>query len=187
MNASANRAFCSVVLFNCGLSLAQLPVPTPSEVEILKAHNDASKLIIEKAYSVLFNSQVFASRTVGEPGGSTSPCWALTVIVRYDPQAKQRLTDSLALTDQPEQKLYFLAGLLALDPATAKRYPIPAFPAKLRSTAAHTLDGCFYDYGKTFEGCLSSLYAGGTRRYLFDDLPSIYQTIDVSRHEEPKK
>ena len=187
MKASSSIALCSVVFFHCDFAVAQLPVQKPSEVEILKAHNESSKLIIEKAYSVLFNSQVFASKEVGEPGAFTSSCWALTVIVRYDPEARQRLAKSLALTDQPEQKLYFLAGLVALDPASAKRYAISTFPEKLRSTAAHTLNGCSYDGGTSFEKCLSSLYEGTFRWYLFDDLPSIYLTIDVSRHEEPKK
>lgn len=176
---------CAVIVLSliCSLSLAQLPVQRPSEAEILKAKGDGAKIIIEKAYSILFHAQVFASRAIGEAGAPTSTCWALTVIVKHDPEALKRLAESLSHIKQPEQKLYALTAMFAVDPKTAERWPISSFPASQREGLVHTMDGCIYS-GASFEDALIEVYHSGARRYLFDELPSIYQTTDVARHEE---
>ena len=180
------KTFAVIVLgLISSLSFAQLPVQRPSETEILKAKGDGAKIIIEKAYSTLFHTQVFASRAIGEAGAPTSACWALTVIVKHDPEALKRLTESLGYIEQPEQKLYVLTAMFAVDPKTSERWPISSFPAALRERLVHTMDGCIYS-GASFEDALAEVYHSGARRYIFDDLPTIYQTTDVTRHEEKK-
>lgn len=180
------KNFAAIVLvLISSLSSAQLPVQRPSETEILKAKGDSAKIIIEKAYSTLFHAQVFASRSIGEGGAPTSACWALTVIVKHDPEALKRLTESLSHIERPEQKLYALTAMFAVDPKTAERWPLSSFPASLREGWVHTMDGCHYS-GASFEDALTGVYHSGAHQYLFDELPSIYQTTDVARYEEKK-
>ena len=175
------------VLVCSGFCRAQPVLQTPSEFHILEAHGEASKQIIEKAWSVLYSSQVFATNAVGADGDPTTGCWALTVIVRYDREASVRLRESLPRQHRPETKLYMLTGLLALDPENAKRYPITSFSEQLRSSNTHTMHGCNYSAAGTFEADLEELYTRGPQRYLYKELPSIYETIDVARLEPPVK
>lgn len=167
-------------------AFSQIPVQRPTETEILQAKGVEAKVIIEKAYSILFKAQVFASRAIGADGGPTSSCWAMTVIVKHDPEALKRLTESLSYIERPEPKLYALAAMFSVDPKTAERWPLSSFPAAYRERVVHTMDGCIYSEA-TFESALEEIYHSGTRRYLFEDLPSIYQTTDVARHEDRTK
>lgn len=107
------------------------------------------------------------------------------MIVKYDSEALKRLTVSLSYIEQPEQKLYALTAMFALDPKTAERWPISSFPASLRDGSVHTMDGCIYS-GASFEDALTEVYHSGASGYLFEELPTIYQTTDVARHEEKK-
>jgi hypothetical protein len=162
-------------------ALAQFPVQRPTETEILEKQGDDAKIIINKAYSLLCQAQVFASNTVGAGGDTPSACWALTVIVKYDKEALARLTQRLMSTEEPVAKLYLLTAMFAVDPKTAERWPISYFPASLRGTSVHHLDACDYST-PNFQDLLNDIYQNGARRYLLTELPSIYQTIDVQRH-----
>lgn len=164
-------------------AFSQFPVQRPTETEILQAKGVAAKVIIEKAYSILSQAQVFASRAIGDGAEPTSSCWAMTVIVKHDPEALPRLTRSLSFMEVPEQKLYALAAMFSVDPKTAERWPLSSFPAAYRERPVHTMDGCIYSR-TTFEGALEEIYRSGTRSYLFDDLPPIYRTTDVARYKD---
>ncbi|MEQ1751000.1 MAG: hypothetical protein ABL974_16345 [Prosthecobacter sp.] len=170
----------------CLMAHGQLPVQHPTETEILKAKAVGAKILIDKAYSTLFHAQVFASRLVGESGSPTSACWAMTVIVKHDQEALKRLTESLPYVTVPEQKLYVLATMFAFDPKTSERWPLSSFPASLRERKVQTMNGCLHSEA-SFEEILTEIYHSGSRRYLFDERPSIYQTTDVTRDEQKSK
>lgn len=114
-------------------AFSQFPVQRPTETEILQAKGVAAKVIIEKAYSILFQAQVFASRAIGDGAAPTSSCWAMTVIVKHDPEALPRLTRSLSFMEVPEPKLYALAAMFSVDPKTAERWPLSSFPQPIGS------------------------------------------------------
>ena len=86
----------------------------PSEEAILKAGGADASAIVQKARTTLSIQQVFGSRGVGYGGQPTSGCWALTVIVRYDKEAKGIFDEIYRLYDEPAAKLYAIAGLLIL-------------------------------------------------------------------------
>lgn len=173
----------SLLCLASAVAQAQFPIQHPSETEILKAGGLPAEMMIEKAYAILDRADVFASRAVGDGGTPTSACWALTVIVKHEAGARERLTEILPRIKGPETKLYILAGLLALDPETPKRHPQSDFPKELLKKAAHTMGGCIYAKS-TFEAELLTLYSEGASSYLFENLPSIYQTTDVRRFED---
>lgn len=110
----------------------------------------------------------------------------MTVIVKHDQEALKRLTESLSSVKVPEQKLYILAAMFAIDSKTSERWPLSSFPASLREAIVHTMDGCIYGEA-SFEDILTEIYHSGSPRYLFNELPSIYQTTDVTRYEQKSK
>ncbi|MDB6073341.1 MAG: hypothetical protein JWO89_981 [Verrucomicrobiaceae bacterium] len=153
----------------------------PDEEVILKKGGKDAQVLIEKAYDILENAEVFASQAVGYAGSPTRDCWALTVIVRYDSQALKRLAALYEETSQPETKLYAITGLIALDPKQKAKFAPPDFPAKLRDTPVQTMNGCVVDTRKTFGVAVGELEEAGPSAYLYQKLPSIYRATEVRR------
>ncbi len=173
-----NRLICiacfalSVVAFSGCAAL-------PNEDAVLKAGGNTAETIIKKARTTLSAQQVFASRGVGYGAQPSSGCWALTVLVRYDRQAKQFFEEVCHYDGQPAAKLYAVAGLLTLDPKT-----IPDFASlhldHLLDTRVPSLDGCDGD-PTVFSRMVTHLTEHGTSKYVYDRLPSLYQTVDCSK------
>lgn len=157
----------------------------PDDEAILNRGGADAEVIIQKAQSILASAQVFASRAIGESGSPTTSCWALTVIVRHDPKAKEFLNDLYRLAETPEQRLYAITGLISVDP-TEKRSFSPDRISKFAEMTVHTQFGCIGTQS-TFGVEAARLLEGGAPSYLFETLPSIYRTIDVVRHPEPTK
>ncbi|HEY1084384.1 MAG TPA: hypothetical protein VGE29_19105 [Prosthecobacter sp.] len=166
-------------------AFSQLPVQPPAEAEILRAKGEAAKIIIEKAYSILSHARVFASRAIGDDRVPTSSCWAMTVIVKHDPEALRRLTESLSYLERPEPKLYALAAMFSVDPKTAERWPLSSFPEAYRERPVHTMDGCNYSE-TTFESALEEIYRPGhADTFLTTFHPSIRPpTLHVMKTEQ---
>jgi hypothetical protein len=149
----------------------------PSEEKVLRANGDEAKLVIQKAYSILFRANIFASKGVGIGGTPTASSWALTVIVRYDPEAVARLETAYRSTYPPVVKLYCLVGVFALDQTAGKRLAEDPIAVSLMATEINTLDGCIA-WARPFGDCLAGVLKGDTKRYFFEELPSIYKTCD---------
>ncbi len=157
----------------------------PDDEALLKRGGADAVVIIQKARSILASVQVFASREIGEAGSPTASCWALTVIVRHDSEAKEFFNDLYRLGETPEQRLYAIAGLVSVDPMEKKRFTLDDI-SKFTEMTVHTQFGCI-SARSTFGAELASLLESSAPYYLFETLPSIYQTVDVARHPEPTK
>ncbi|WP_395750279.1 hypothetical protein [Prosthecobacter sp.] len=155
------------------------------EALLKKGGPDAAKLI-NKARDILYNTQVFASRGVGEGGTPTDACWALTTLVRYDREAKSFLNDLFEQAEFPEQRLYGMAGLIALDPKEKSRFT----EEKLKQFAEERVCSQFGCVGEASTFGIQRyllLQDGYTGYYLFKELPSLYSTTTVSRPKESAK
>lgn len=166
-------------------SASLLHAELPSETAILKKGGPEAQMIIGKARDILATTQVFASRVVGDPAVPTASCWALTVIVRHDPKAKDFLNSLFESPAFPEQRLYAIAGLLALDPAEKKRFS----PEELGKLPDQTVQTQFGRSSMESDLVASSymLFTQGTAYYFFPDLPPLYSTITVLRPAKTKK
>ncbi len=168
------------------LLLTALHAELPSEEVILKKGGPDAAMIIEKARDILATSQVFASRGIGEGGTPTSSCWALTVIVRYDPIAKDFLNLLFDSAEFPEQRLYAIAGLITLDPTNKKRFA----PEKIQPFAdqlVYTQFGCTGAASRFGMETILLLTEDTAPYYLFKKLPSLYSTQSVLRPSETSK
>ena len=157
----------------------------PDDEAILKRGEADAAVIIQKAQSILASAQVFASRAIGEAGSPTASCWALTVIVRHDPKAKEFFNDLYRLAETPEQRLYAIAGLVSVDPSEKKSFT-PDRISKFTEMTVHTQFGCI-GAPSTFGVEAARLLESSAPYYLFEVLPSIYRTVDVARPPEPTK
>lgn len=153
-----------------------------NEEAVLKARGKSAGRVIEKAYGILSAATVFTSCAVAPEGFSTSSCWALTVVVRYDPQAEQFLTSLYRSSDNLEKKLYGIVGLMALNPKSKERFAVEGFPSQLRAQIVRVQNGCVQE-PVTFEAALQFALQAGPGFYLCKTLPSIYQTFDVKRDD----
>lgn len=153
-----------------------------TETEILKTGGPWAEVIVSKAHDQLLSAQAFASSYVGAAGQPTSSCWALTVIVLYDPKAQAYFESMLSQKVHPASKLYAAAGLIALDARNKELILKMRFDKAIQESKVYGLDGC--SGGEmTFEEHLTTLLEVGPRSYLYrDNLPSLYETIDI-RHE----
>jgi hypothetical protein len=146
--------------------------------------------VFEKALNLLADAEVFASRAVGDvPGTFTDTCWALTVLVRYDKDAKAKFEMIIEADVFPEARLYALAGLFLVMSNHKEKYQPKHFTEAELKQPIHRQDGCVYakDEWLTFGlalDCLSradgKLYPG-PGSYLIDDLPPLYKTTRVRR------
>lgn len=168
------------------MALPVLHAELAGEEAVLKKGGPDAAKIIDKARDILCNTQVFASRGFGEGGAPTDACWALTVIVRYDPEAKWLLNELFERAEFPEQRLYGMAGLIVLDPKEKSRFT----EEKLKKFADERVYSQF--------GCVGEASTFGIQRYLllqdnymgyylFKELPSLYSTTTVPRPKEPAK
>jgi len=151
----------------------------PDEEKVLAKGGPDAEAMIQKAQSILASAQVLATSGVGFAGAPTSNCWALTVIVRYDPKAKEFFDSLYERAQAPEQRLYAIAGLVTLDKAEAARFT-PEKIVEYADEKVHTLVGCNGSQS-TFGVEAASLLKGGAAWYLYKRLPSIYETSDVAR------
>lgn len=167
------------------LSLPALRAEPPSEEAVLKKGGPDASALINKARDILSTSEVFATRVAGEPPVATSSCWALTVIVRYDPKAKEFLNSLFDAPKFPEQRLYAIAGLVTLDPAEKKRFASEEI-SKFATEPVQT------QFGKTSTStdlvtAAYMLIQQGTPYYLFPQLPPLSSTSPVTRPPAAKK
>ncbi len=175
-------AMLAIAVTLVGLAKAELP----DEDAILKRGGVDAAAIICKARSIIEAARVFASRGIGESGEPTSACWALTVIVKYDKDAKDSFNALLDHADTPpEQRLYAIAGLLAVDPREKARIT-PERIGKFSDLNVQTQFGCV-GTNSTFGLEAYRLLENGSPSFLYDKLPSFYRTVDVPRFFEPKK
>jgi hypothetical protein len=151
----------------------------PDEENRLKRGGADAEMIIRKARSILASVQVLASRGIGESGTPTSACWALTVIVRYDPKAKEFLNELFQYAETTEQRLYASAGLASMDKPEAVKLAQDRI-TKFADDVVHTQFGCVASQS-TFGLEAARITDGGASYYLFEKLPSIYRTTDVKR------
>ncbi len=168
------------------MALSVLQAELPGEEAILKKGGPDAAKLIDKARDILCNTQVFASRAFGEGGSPTDACWALTVIVRYDPEAKWLLNELFESAEFPEQRLYGMAGLIALDPKAKDRFTEEKLK-EFSEERVYTQFGCVGEastFGIQRHMLLQDNYTG---YYLFKNLPSLYSTTTVPRPKEPAK
>lgn len=166
------------------LSLTGRGQEAQSETAILQAGGPGAGLIIAKAHDILSNAQVYAVGGVGVAGSPSSSCWALTVVVRYDPSAKEFL-NRLLDNAEPEGRLYAVAGLLLLEPDQKKRFQTVKFVERSEDRV-WTLFGCSGLLSR-FEAQVNDLLEKGAKHLLFEKLPSLYETVDVRRPSSPGK
>jgi len=178
---SCIRAIRLIIAFAASTTLAELP----SEEAILKAGGGDASAIIQKARTTLSLQKVFGSRGVGYGGRPTSGCWALTVIVRHDKEAKEIFHEIYRLCDEPAAKLYAMAGLLILDPQSKKDFT-PEKLGKLAELEVERLDGCI-GTTSTLGAVVAELIELGAARYTYEKLPSIYQTADCTKTSHAQK
>lgn len=156
-----------------------------SEEAILKAGGAEAQQIILKAHDIVETAEVFASRGIGYGGQPTTGCWALTVIVRYDPKATEFLNDVFSLSQRPEPMLYAIAGLIALDENAKKRFSPEVLPKKLLDAQVQEMSGCV-GMSVAFRIALHWLLKDGASYYLYEKLPSIYRTVEAERSKTSK-
>ncbi len=169
-------AAVTIGLLICVLSPAR--AERPVEVEMLEGTVDQAAEVIEKAYDMLEATTVFASAYVGDAASPTRGCWALTVIVRYDPTAKEYLTKLAKTGKTPASRLYAIAGLMALDNANRERFSKLGTGRGAGDTAVEHMIGCIFSK-TTFAEAVSELVKHGPGLYLFDQLPSVLETWDL--------
>ena len=179
----------SLVLAACLLLLcppAKAFAQFPDEEALLKAGGDVADKIIYKARAVLATQQVLASKAVGFGGQPSSGCWALSVVVRFDKEAKEILEAIYQSCNEPATRLYAIAGLTIVDPDSKTR-----FTSEKLGSAAHQkveyIDGC---EGSTvsFGDAAKSLILYGSKGYIYDKLPSLYDTVDCTKqHSDTDK
>lgn len=174
MNAK-HLFFAVLICFSLGTLRAELP----QEELILKKGGPDAAIIIDKARNTLSLARVFASRGVGESGVPTASCWALTVIVRYDPEAKEFFDKLMDSASGYEVKMYAVVGLLELDP-TAKARFAKLLAGTFPDQPVHAQFGCMANVS-TYGIELYNRLENGTGSYLFEKLPSLYQTVEVER------
>lgn len=160
-----------------------VPAKLPNEEAILKAGGKDAQVIIEKARRILWGAEVFATQAVGYTGKSTTSCWALTVIVRHDSKARTFLEKLYADADRPEVKLYAVAGLISLDPTLKPKFAPSNLPSDLCEKSVQAMNGCNVSHER-FGTVLLELLEHGASPYLYEKLPSIYETGDVQRFPE---
>lgn len=158
----------------------------PSEEAILKTGGEDASFIIDKARSLLVSAEVFASGAVGYGGTPTDTCWALSVVVRFDPKGKEFLTSLYARPSSAVAKLYAAAGLLSLAPGDRKLFNDSLRAAGQREIVIQRMDGCI-ETRESFGVALSSLLESGPSPYVYPKLPSIYRTTEVRKLPDPKK
>lgn len=180
-NTMTARHFLLVVGALFATAAGSVHAHLPDEEVILKSGGRDAEVLIEKAWALLTTAEVFATRAVWEGGDPPTTCWALTVIVRHDARAKERLNELFARTQVPEKKLYAMAGLLYLDAAEKARFT-PELLAPLADLPVQTQSGCVGGES-TFATEAASLQEHGTAPYIFEHLPSIYRTVEVRRKE----
>lgn len=163
------------------------------EETILKEGGPESKVVINKAFFILAQAEVFASRAVGDIGTFTNTSWALTVLVRYDKDAKASFESILFAPAEevtPEARLFALVGLFLVAPEERRKYQPKFFGHEKLNQPIERLDGCNGERGAwlTFGLCLESLLSTdgkaryrGADAYLIEDLPPLYQTTRVGR------
>ncbi len=171
---TARSLTLAVLTMVCNHARAALP----DEEAILKKGGEEAAVVIQKAYEMLGHTETFASRAVSDGGSPTTGCWALTVIVRYDPNALAFLEDVYENVKGPETKLYAAAGLMALDPKQKVKLNPAKLSEKLRAMSVHVMSGCIL-MQEPFERLLTMLLKDGPKAYLYEKLPSIYRTTDV--------
>lgn len=175
-----------ITLISFALSLGgMVRAELPNEESLLKRGGPDAESIILKAHGILTSAQVLASRAVGAAGVPTSNCWALTVIVKHDPEARKFLNALFQNATTPEQRLYAIAGLVSLDKAEGAKFA-PDRISKIADQAVHTEFGCIFSES-TFGIEAANLINGGASHYLFDQLPSLYETVESSRFLMPMK
>ena len=180
MIRAAAKTFLSMMLF-CGVSCHSPELP--SEEAILKTGGHNAELVIEKAKNILYHTQVFSTTYWDRGGIPSSACWALTVIIRYEPKPKQFLNELYLLSHRygpynPTAKLYAIAGLIIIDPTMREKFAVKDIPKELRESMVKQQRGCV---GKslTFGAALEELVkALRPEEYLFDELPPLYTTRD---------
>lgn len=154
------------------------------ETAMLQTGGPSAVRIIAKAHDILSNAQVYAVGGVGVAGSPSSTCWALTVVVRYDPSAKEFLNRLLDYAE-PEGRLYAVAGLLLLEPDQKRRFQTAKFAERSEDRVCAQF-GCSSLISR-FETQVNRLLEDGAKHLLFEKLPSIYETVDVRRPPSPKK
>lgn len=152
----------------------------PGEAAVLKAGGKGARVLVEKAHGILEKAEVFASGAVGFAGARTSNCWALTVVVRYDPQGEAFLEKLYATARHPEAKAYAVAGLITLDPKAKKRFALSKLPDELKDTHIESITGCELSH-ESFGTAVSVLLEFGAGQYLYDKLPPLDSTSGMSR------
>ncbi|WP_395747261.1 hypothetical protein [Prosthecobacter sp.] len=167
------------------LSLPALGAEPPGEEAVLKKGGAEAAALISKARDILSTAEVFATRVVNEPAVPTSSCWALTVIVRYDPKAREFLNALFESPKAPEQRLYAIAGLVTLDAAEKKRFG----PAEIGAVSSPPVQTQFGKMKNTTDLPTATymLLQQGTPYYFFPQLPPLSSTVNVTREPEAKK
>ena len=148
----------------------------PGESRALSSGGREAQLILEKARDTLANQRVFAARRVGYGAQPTSGCWALTVLVKYDPNAKTTLTEIARFTTHPAVKLYALAGLMALDPAHDPDLKSLGIPASAHRRV-ECLDGCDGEV-LPLSRAAARLRQSNPSNYIYETLPPLLATTD---------
>ena len=171
----------SFAIYVGGMVRAELP----NEESLLKQGGRGAEMIIRKAHGILATAQVLASSAVGAAGEPTSNCWALTVIVKHDSKAKTFLNELFRYATTPEQRLYAIAGLVSLDKTEGAKFA-PDRISKFADQLVHTEFGCIVSES-TFGTQAAEIIDGGVALYLFDKLPSLYQTVESTRFLLPMK
>lgn len=140
-----------------------------TDVEHLEKGDEVAREIVSLARESLWNVNDFSFGKVGEPAELAPGCVALTVLVKYDPEAQSFFEKLYMFSIKPEARLYGMAGLLVLDPEAKKRF-LPEHIAEHGAEKVQFFVGCLGGE-TTFADKANELLEGGAGNYLLKVLP----------------